>query len=177
MSDGAAWKRSRSKLRSIFSKKTSLDETKQIRPHFEQLCENARKQQGKIIDFRVILGFVADVLFGQSTKSLSEDGDGPRRHFLSLVKKFKPPSGTFTVIVCFGMARDPPVISAAHKRREWNEDIFRTQLRAGLTDVSRASITLPADDGKYPVFRAQSELQSIFFLSVLTLQMLFLQVD
>ena len=46
MSEGAWWKRSRNRLRSILSK-TSLDETKEIRPHFEQIVRECEKTTGQ----------------------------------------------------------------------------------------------------------------------------------
>lgn len=173
MSDGAAWKQSRNRLRPIFTK-TTLDETKLIEPHFELLCEKIRKEQGKIIDFqelstRLVLDIVTDFLFGQSTESLLENEDGPGRHFLSLVKKFEPPSGTFIAIGYLAWIELLPSYRRLISVVDGMKAFFRTQLQAVLSDVSRTSngtscFRMMMMDN-IPVFQIQAELQNIFFAS------------
>lgn len=177
MSEGQAWKQSRSRLRPIFAK-TTLDETKLVEPHFKRLVAHIARHQDSTLDFqqvssRLILDVVTDFLFGQSTDSLREEEeegtDGEGKKFLSLVKQFEPASGKFIAVGVLAWLELVPYYRCLIGVVDGMKRFFRMQLTQVLSNLSRSSngtscFRLMMKD-EVPVAQIQAELQNIFFAS------------
>ena len=176
MSDGEDWKRSRAVLKPLFAR-TALDEPALVEPHLQNLVQVIRGNNGQPFDFQVLaarftLDIVTDFLFGKSTQSLlggkaAEDA----RHFLTLVKDFEPPSGTFIAVGALAWFELLPSYRRLLLVVDGMKAFFRSQLEMIISDpgfhsqsAAPSCFRMMESDG-VGVGQIQAELQNIFFAS------------
>lgn len=182
LNEGEAWKRSRNLLRPIFAR-TAADTPASLEPHLQRLMATMRGKEGETFDFQRLAGeFVLDVttefLFGQPTNCLAGGaGSEDALHFLSLVKRFEPPSAMFMAVGALAWLQLLPNYRALIQCVNGMKSFFRKKLDAIIASSKKAAPLMsnprsaPANVFRMmkaqgiPTEQIQGELQNIFFAS------------